>query len=154
MLRLTKKTEYALLALQHIALSNGTLVSAKEISDSHGISFELLAKVLGLLSKSKIIRSVQGVQGGYILQEKPESITLDKVIRSIERNSTNIVECSHNHNENIESTCTCQTFDHCTIRHPMLIIQQKMDELFISITIKDFLLNTPQVHRYEVELPF
>jgi len=154
MLRLTKKTEYALLALQHIALSNGTLVSAKEISDSHGISFELLAKVLGLLSKSKIIRSVQGVQGGYILQEKPESITLDKVIRSIEGNSTNIVECSHNHNDNIESTCSCQTVNHCTIRHPMLIIQQKMDELFTSITIKDFLLNTSQIQSYEVELLF
>jgi Rrf2 family protein len=129
-------------------------VSAKEISDSHGISFELLAKVLGLLSKSKIIRSVQGVQGGYILQEKPESITLDKVIRSIEGNSTNIVECSHNHHDNIESTCACQTVNHCTIRHPMLIIQQKMDELFTSITIKDFLLNTSQIQSYEVELLF
>lgn len=71
MLRFTKKTEYALLSLQYIASKDGMLVSAKEIAESIGISFEIIAKVLHLLGRSGITQSIQGAQGVICFKDHP-----------------------------------------------------------------------------------
>ncbi len=53
MFKLTKKSEYALLAARYMAVKNhGTAVTAKEIADEHNISYELVAKVLQKLTKN------------------------------------------------------------------------------------------------------
>ena len=73
MLRLSKKVEYGLIAIRHIATRcNGELMTAKEISDMYRIPYDLLAKVLQKLAKAGLIVSHQGVHGGYTLAKNPQ----------------------------------------------------------------------------------
>lgn len=144
MLRFTKKTEYALLSLQYIAAKQGSLVSAKEIAESIGVSFEIIAKVLHLLGKSGITQSIQGAQGGYLLQRSPSLISLSDVISAIEGKSSQLVECVAS-DDMEEQSCSCNVYSNCTIKDPMTVIQKKMDEMLTSITIQDF-MHTPVYH--------
>jgi Rrf2 family protein len=144
MLRFTKKTEYALLSLQYIASKDGMLVSAKEIAETIGISFEIIAKVLHLLGRSGITQSIQGAQGGYLLQRSPSMISLSDVISAIEGKPSQLVECVSS--EDIDDqNCSCNVYSNCTIKDPMTVIQKKMDEMLTSITILDF-MHLPVYH--------
>ncbi|MGA1277726.1 MAG: RrF2 family transcriptional regulator [Candidatus Kapaibacteriota bacterium] len=145
MLRFTKKTEYALLSLQFIANKEGTLVSAKEIAESLGLSFEIIAKVLHLLGKSGLTQSIQGAQGGYILQKSPSTISLSDVISAIEGKPSQLVECVST-DDMEDQECSCTVYSSCTIKDPMITIQKRMDEMLTSITIQDF-LHTPVYHK-------
>ena len=75
MLRLSKKADYALMAVKHLAMRpDGGSASAREIAESYDIPLELLAKVLQRLVRSRILVSVQGTRGGYRLGRPAQSI--------------------------------------------------------------------------------
>ena len=68
MLRLSKKADYGLIAMRHLALLPETLASsAREIAEQYDIPVELLAKVLQRLSRQGLLVSHQGTRGGYHL---------------------------------------------------------------------------------------
>ena len=86
MFKLSKKSEYALMAARYMALNNhGNSVTAKEIAESYNISFELVAKVLQSLVKNEIVNSFQGVKGGYSLKRNPLEISLIDLIQAVEK---------------------------------------------------------------------
>ena len=79
MLKITRKVEYALIALRHLqANKEGQLSSAKEIAETYGIPQELLAKILQRLAREDIIISVKGAAGGYKLVTDPNTINMTK----------------------------------------------------------------------------
>ena len=65
MLKITRKTEYALIALRHLQMNSNNLISTKEISNKYLIPKQLLAKILQQMSKLNYINAIQGVYGGY-----------------------------------------------------------------------------------------
>ena len=69
MLRLSKKSDYALIAMKHLATRPDAAArrSAREISEAYDIPLELLAKVLQRLVRARLLVSVQGTRGGYRL---------------------------------------------------------------------------------------
>ena len=70
MLKLTKKADYALMAMKHLAdhAHEGTRsASAKDVADSFGIPPEALAKILQRLAKAGLLHSQHGTNGGYTL---------------------------------------------------------------------------------------
>ena len=68
MLRLSKKTDYALMAMKHLALlGDRGSSSAREIAEQYDIPVELMAKVLQRLARRKLLQSHQGTRGGYEL---------------------------------------------------------------------------------------
>ncbi len=75
MLKLTKKADYGLIALRHIAVSPRGTSSAKEIADTYGIPLPLLAKVLQKLTKTNLTQSVAGTNGGYRLARDAAAIS-------------------------------------------------------------------------------
>ena len=65
MLRLSKKADYALMAMKHLAQTQtGTSTSAREIAESYDIPIELMAKVLQKLVRKGLLVSTQGTRGG------------------------------------------------------------------------------------------
>lgn len=100
MLKLSKKADYGLMALQHIAsnqygdVAQARVVNTKEIAEEYHIPVELLAKVLQTLSKSGIIESHNGPKGGYLLGKNPREITIAHVLESLE-GPLGIMDCSH-----------------------------------------------------------
>ena len=79
MLSLSKRADYALLALSHLAVTRASdptrLVNAKELAEQHEIPVELLAKILQTLAKNGIVASHPGPTGGYKLDnvDTPEA---------------------------------------------------------------------------------
>ena len=68
MLKLSKKADYGLIAVQHLAQQPpATACSAKEIARAYGIPTELLAKILQKLAKNGLLVSQHGTNGGYVL---------------------------------------------------------------------------------------
>jgi len=65
MLKLTKKADYGLIALKYLAEHpEKPAVSAKDVADTYGIPAQLLAKILQQLTKSGLLRSHAGMNGG------------------------------------------------------------------------------------------
>jgi Rrf2 family protein len=131
MLQLSKKVEYALIALRHMAMnSHGHVFTAKEIAAKYNISYELLAKVLQKLTKSGVVVSTQGMHGGYSLIKKPDQIQVSYIINVIEEEKPTIAECY------AEGGDDCSIFDGCTIRKPLGKMQHDLNALFESTTLE------------------
>ncbi|MEW6061589.1 MAG: Rrf2 family transcriptional regulator, partial [Bacteroidota bacterium] len=84
MLKLSKKVEYGLIAIRHIASVNNQISTVKEIADKYNIPNEVLAKVMQKLTRGKLILSHQGAMGGYTLARSADQISVMDVIGVIE----------------------------------------------------------------------
>lgn len=132
MLRISKKVEYALIGLLHMAQKNGQeLTTAKELANTYHIPQELMGKVLQQLARRELILSVQGVKGGYKIRQSTEQITLSLIYDVID-GPFKIVSCIHT-NDRLD----CEQHSFCTIRNPMEIIQNKLELFFSQLTLKD-----------------
>jgi Rrf2 family protein len=132
MLKLSKKTEYAVIALIHMAENrNNGLNTAKEISIAYNIPRELMNKVLQRLAKSDIITSHQGVKGGYQLQRSIDEINFNTIINAVE-GPISLMDCVH------MDACGCEQLDFCNIKTPMEFIQSEIEKFFNGITLDDF----------------
>ena len=135
MLKLSKKTEYALMAAKYMALNNSSGFStAKEISVSYNIPHQLVAKVLQALAKNDIAISSKGVNGGFALAKEPEEISLSDIIKAIETNY-HLVDCFNENGTDDE----CSKIDCCKIRDPLAEIQKKIDKIFFETSLKQIL---------------
>ena len=134
MLQLSKKVEYGLIALRHMAMKpTGQVFAAKELASEYGIPYDLLAKVLQKLAKSGIVRSHQGVRGGYALAKKPHELAVSFVIRIIEEERPMVAECYS------DGPDSCYLFDNCTIRRPLGKLQRNLNVLFDKMTVQEII---------------
>lgn len=130
MLKLSKKAEYAILAMQFLAENPGNKLNAKEIASSLGLSFEFLSKTMQSLMKSGLVDSVQGVKGGYSITKSSGDISLMEIINATDE-KIGIVDCMNNNDEE------CSRYQHCSIKNPMSKIQKLIDDVFINTSIAD-----------------
>lgn len=115
MLQLTKKTEYGLIALVHIADRGGEVVSVREIGEHYPIPRRILAEVLKDLARAELVSSQRGASGGYALARSAEQISLGQIVEALEgRPQVSNCETSSPHRN---SECEMQGF--CRIRTPL-----------------------------------
>lgn len=138
MLKLSKKTDYALMAVQYMASKNSVrAVNTKEIAEEYKIPLELLAKVLQRLGKKGLVVSQNGPKGGYLLAKSPRDISVLSVIQAIEGH-VGITECYHNEDSR------CVQMARCNIRTPLRNIQNSIYGLLDSMSVEDMIeFNTP-----------
>ncbi|MBD3427183.1 MAG: Rrf2 family transcriptional regulator [Candidatus Omnitrophica bacterium] len=81
-MKLTTKSEYALLALIHLARrkDNG-YVKMEEIGEKYDLSKKYLIQIFNALRQSRYIKTRRGANGGFMLAKKPEKISLAEVVR-------------------------------------------------------------------------
>lgn len=92
MLTLTRKTDYALIALTHLSQNKETCTSAREIASLYGLPLPLLMNVLKLLGQQGLAKSARGPKGGYQLALPPGQITLHDIILAVE-GPIQLVQC-------------------------------------------------------------
>jgi Rrf2 family protein len=131
MLKLTKKADYGLIALKHLAVQEpkAVSVSAKEIADTYRIPVPLLAKVLQRMARAGFLHSEQGTNGGYRLARDPRTINALEVIRAID----GPIILTHCFTGDVE----CGQSSRCTVREPLRRVHQGILQLLESITISD-----------------
>ena len=136
MLKLTKKADYGLIALKHLAVNSGEAsASAKAIAECYGIPLPLLAKILQKLTKLGMLQSVAGTNGGYRLARSATSITALEVIRAID-GPIILTNCFTAHGE-------CDQSEKCTVREPLRKVHEGILQLLNTITISDMSKDEP-----------
>ncbi|MDH5365815.1 MAG: Rrf2 family transcriptional regulator [Cyclobacteriaceae bacterium] len=82
----SKSCQYAIQAILYIGLKGGnkTPVSIKSICNDQNIPNHFLAKILQLLVKQKILSSVKGPNGGFILNKPIRNFKLIEVVEFID----------------------------------------------------------------------
>tara|TARA_B110000014_G_scaffold243730_1_gene214306 strand:- start:1305 stop:1703 length:399 start_codon:yes stop_codon:yes gene_type:complete len=129
MLKLTRKVEYALIALRHLkGLKDGELSTTKEIALKYGIPQELLAKVLQKLARENIVRAVKGPAGGYRIITDPNSINMTNFFEIMEGPMA-IMDCYFDSG--------CEQLNACTIRTPINRINDSIRSMFDKMTLAD-----------------
>src|SRR4029077_16849681 len=73
MFKLSKKADYGLIAVKHLALhrNESHACSANEIAEEYGISTTLRAKVLQKLARNSLVAAKHGSTGGYQVPKNP-----------------------------------------------------------------------------------
>jgi Rrf2 family protein len=128
MLKLTKKADYGLMAMKHLAerAPHGAC-SAKDVADAYGIPQEALAKILQRLVKAGLLHSQHGMNGGYKLARDPATISAFEVIRAID-GPLFITSC-------ITVRGECDQTDRCTIREPLRRVNESIEQVLRRISI-------------------
>src|ERR1700726_5152131 len=127
-LKLTKKADYALMAMKHLAEhSTEGSRSAKDVADAYGIPPEALAKILQRLAKSGLLQSQHGINGGYVLARPAHTISAFEVIRAID-GPLFITSCVTVRGE-------CDQTDRCNIREPLRKVSHSIEEVLRRLTI-------------------
>ncbi len=139
MLKINRKTEYALLALEHMAHKEGAgegVTSVREISESYHIPYAVLGKVMQKLSTKGFIKSIQGTKGGYVLVKRPTDISVADIVQVFDGRVA-VADCFR------EAKVTCPQWDGCLIKNPFYELNQKILNLLARTTVSD-LLNTSE----------
>jgi Rrf2 family protein len=130
MLKLTKKADYGLIALTHLAVhrEQGS-ASAKEIAERYSLPLPLLSKVLQKLARTGILRAEQGTRGGYRLARDPRRISALEVIRAIDGPIV-LASC-------FKDRDSCQQSRNCIVREPLRKVHEGILNLLSGISITD-----------------
>jgi FeS assembly SUF system regulator len=129
MLRLSKKTDYALLALGHLASDGVGVASARAIAERFNIPLELLAKILQQLAHRGLIAAHQGVHGGYYLVRPAHAISVAEVAKVIDGPMT-LTACSPDDDR-------CEQFSACSVRDPLWLVGQRILSVLETVTVAD-----------------
>jgi len=133
MFKLSRRLDYAILAVSHLASrAPTTTVSARALADTSHIPPAILANILKELTRHGIVRSARGVHGGYELAVAPEDLSIGQLIRALE-GEVRLVECVP-----LASTGTgsasCQIESSCPVKAPLRRVHQRIQEVLDDIT--------------------
>ncbi|MGO9305207.1 MAG: RrF2 family transcriptional regulator [Candidatus Korobacteraceae bacterium] len=137
MLKLTKKADYGLISLRHLALRGtgdfrrGT-ASAKDIAEAYRIPLPLLSKVLQKLAKAGLLLSEQGTNGGYRLARDPHDISALEVIRTLD-GPIILTHCFTEH----AAPVLCDQSSLCPVREPLRKVHEGILKLLAGLSISD-----------------
>lgn len=129
-MKLTKSTDFALRLLTHLSFANkdnSTPVLAEQLH----IPYNHLTKLVQGLTKVGFLQTKRGKNGGVSLNVSPEKITLKAVI-NVTEGQTKLVEC-------FEPLNTCDFENSCHIKSGIFSVQEKIDQLFESVSLQDLI---------------
>src|SRR5947209_2721604 len=136
MLRLSKKADYALMAMKHLAVrGDHASSSAREIAEMYDIPIELMAKVLQRLVRRGLLASHQGTHGGYQLARMPGQISVGDVIQAIDGPVT-VTACSTEDER-------CGQFSKCNVRDPLWRVRERILAALGECTIAELASDGP-----------
>lgn len=126
---MSKKADYGLIAIRHLAIraNEADSASAKEIAACYGISASLLSKILQTLTRAGFLHSEHGMRGGYRLARDPRSITALEIIQAID-GPVFLTPCFTQRGECVQSS-------RCNVREPLRKVHEGILGLLDSITM-------------------
>jgi Rrf2 family protein len=144
MLSLTRKTDYALVALSYLGQqpAEERALSARRIADQFGLPLPLLMNILKALSHAGLVTSTRGAQGGYTLAVSPSAISILDVVHAIE-GPVRMALCSPQENGAPKEGVCCPIAGNCPIEEPIRRLNHQLQMFLSKVTLADLL--GPQV---------
>jgi Rrf2 family iron-sulfur cluster assembly transcriptional regulator len=134
MLKLSTKGQYGVRAMFELAKNyeQGPL-TIKEIAARQGVSVSYLEQLLNKLRKSKLIKSQKGPGGGYLINKKPDEISVGMILHSLE-GPVAITQCLD------PSTKGCKRIDGCVARMLWKSLGEKIEDFLETINLNDLVM--------------
>jgi Rrf2 family protein len=134
MIALTRKSDYALIALSHLARCPDGLSSARGIADAYRVSLPLLMNILKLLTKTGVVESVRGARGGYRLAARANEMSLKELIVALE-GPIRLVQCA----EATDDEVTCQQMRWCPVQGPARRVHDRLDHFLSQVSLTEII---------------
>ena len=128
-MRFHRDVEYALIGLSAMTKEE-RIFSTREISLSHSVPHDLLAKILQKLAAAGILESIQGPRGGYRLSRHPKEIALTEIFEIV-HGGQHVAPCLDDKE--------CGREDSCSIRGGVMTVQSMWDEMIGRLSLWEFL---------------
>jgi Rrf2 family protein len=141
LLSLSKKTDYALIALAYLAEHPGRTASARQIADERALPPPLLMNILKDLHHAGIVRSSRGTKGGYQLAVDPASVSLHKMIIALE-GPVRLIECANDNceHETAAEAEECRVSGRCAVQAPLQALHHRLVRFLQDVTLADVIL--------------
>jgi Rrf2 family protein len=152
MLKISRLTDYGLLATVYLSRHGGTVVAAREIATFYHLSLPMITKVLKALSVGGVINSHRGVAGGYSFDGDPERVTLGELIEVLE-GPWDLVECETT-DDSGHAVCAIRVA--CPSRRFMFGINSAIKGAFEQVTLADLargVMPAPVIGKGTLSLP-
>jgi Rrf2 family transcriptional regulator, nitric oxide-sensitive transcriptional repressor len=133
-MHLSTFTDYSIRTLLYLGLRTDRLVTVSEIAAQYKVSQNHLVKVVHNLSRLGLVKSFKGAKGGIKLAQLPGTIQLGTLIKVLESDGAEMVECL-----SLDSKCLID--GPCRLKG---ILKQSMHQFFEGLndyTLEDILSN-------------
>lgn len=150
-MKVAKKTEYGLRAMVALALMAGErhAVPLRTIAESEDIPEPFLDQIVAKLRKAGFVKSVRGVNGGYMLSRAASDIKIGSLVRVLE-GSLSPIGCIGDDVQAVEEFC-CRV-DGCHTRPIWLRVMDAVTRALDSISLADVMHDEVPVETVVSEL--
>jgi len=135
MLRLSKMADYGTQVMTYMA-RDLAVHSASEVSSGLGIAVPTVSKILKMLVRKKLVDSVLGAKGGYMLARDPAEISIAEIILAMD-GPISITECS--------GTTTCERESTCSTRSNWQGINHIIQDALDKVNLAEMIAPKPQI---------
>ncbi len=110
-MKISSKGRYAMRLMLDLALNyNGDYISIKSIAERQGISEKYLEQIISSLSRARLVKSIRGAGGGYMLVDSPEQYTVGSILRVVE-GTLAPVACLESKSNDCSQESSCATVE-------------------------------------------
>ena len=128
-MQISRKAEYAIFIMSHLAAEDEQPLPVKEIASRQGMPENLMPQLSVVLSKQGWIQGKRGAGGGLSLVVDPAKISVRDVIEAVE-GPIRVTECI------LDKDC-CSNQDDCPLHQVWQKAQSELVNVFENVTIKE-----------------
>ena len=129
MLRISKMTDYAIMLMVEMDHASGQVLSAQALAERSSLELPTVSKVMKLLTRSGLVCSFRGANGGYRSERPAEDISVAEIITAIE-GPIAMTECSID-------LGLCQQEDNCNLRGNWQRISSAVAEAMAQVSLAE-----------------
>ena len=138
MITLPRQVEYAIIALADMHAGNpGQLFAVRGICEQHAIPFDVMSKTMQRLTRAKILRSIQGVNGGYQIIRDLSTVCLLELMEAVV-GKVGVVIC-------LKEGKVCPLEENCNVVSGMSVLDHRIKDVYKSTTILELIVSTDPV---------
>lgn len=131
-LSLTRKADYAVVALADLARRGTVRASARDIAASTSVPLPVLTNILHQLLHHGLVSSAMGSKGGYRIAKPASEISLAEMIDAIEGPFKLAVCCGPSAECEDDS---CDLEDNCQIKEPVRRVHVSLRQFLSQVTL-------------------
>jgi len=144
MLSLSRRVDYALIALAYLAERPGRVAPARQIALAYDLPAALLMNILKTLHQHKIVRSLRGTKGGYYLAIDPATVSLYDLIALLD-GPVRTIECTDHQGPEAAGSaagdeCDCRALPACPVQRPLKALHHRLVRFLREVRLADIIL--------------